>query len=238
MPRDFDYNDATMRRHVKTLKAISKVAIPRAASAGLNGQAFAARKAARELTIPRTMLVRVKRGRLSAPGSVFVNPNRQTQRLQGQIASVGSVAKFMRKQELGGRNPRRPIPSTSAAGQSKGTRPRGRAVRPRHNIFRMRGRLPRRRVPGATRAQRNRAKIEDAKTRGKGHVFLDFGGKSEGIYYVTKRDLKLVWSTRMRPTYVKSNPWLRPASQIALRLGAAFYRKGLRKELARLGARG
>lgn len=218
------------------------VALRYAAREGVNRSAFAARK--------------IWQGEIRAK---LVTRNKFTERsIQVKRASakrniaeieayVGSLADYMKTTELGGvvrgRGKTKPIPTSVAAGQGMGKRPRTRAVRMSNRLSAIALRRPTNR--GKTRAQRTAIAISQAIRAGQSHVYLALP-KVRGIFQIRERkrrrrgsgrkrqaSIRLVWSFSKRRVRVPPHPTLRQTVDRMATVAPPLFKAALLEQLKR-----
>jgi len=219
-----------VERFVRELDRVAKQAVPYAMRNAVNTAAFEHRKGwqreIRDAFILRNKFV------LNSLRVVKATSTRI-----GKIeARLGSVATFMGDQEKGavirGKGRSKPIPTTVAAGQPMGARPRTKAVRRpnwQSSIKLRRGR------PGATRAQQNAIAISMAVKQQRRFVMLELG-KLRGIFRVTGRkrlQVRLIWNLSKRSVRVKPSHTLQSTLAALDRRMPGWYLDALKSQAKR-----
>lgn len=149
-------------------------------------------------------------------------------------STLGSTAPYMRIQEFGGtiRGTRKskPIPTSVAAGQAMGTRPRTKVVRrPMRQASIRLGR----RVRTGSRRQRNAIAIRQAVTTGRKFALLEFE-RGQGIARITGRKrirVRLIWDLSRRSVRVPPHPTLQPTLDVLEPMLPAIHRAAIIKQL-------
>jgi hypothetical protein len=202
MSISIDLSDA--RKLVHELDRFARHAMPFASRNAINTAAFEGRKEwarqiSAKLVLRNTFTVR----------SLRVEKARGL-RIEGMVAVLGSAAPYMGTQESGGtvrgKGKSKPIPTSVAAGQSKGARPRTKQVRKANwlsaiKLVRARGRSK------MTRQQRNAMAIRLASKSGNGSrvALLELDNKKRGLFRVTGRKrltVRMLWNLSHRSVRV------------------------------------
>ena len=191
----------------KTLQKIKAFAYPLAIKNTLNSLAFQSMRSAKK-TIAEDFINRNK----FTERSIRVTPTK-TIKIKEMVASVGSVADYMEKQEGGakisskGKQGLR-IPTGAAAGQAKSF-PRLKPIRKqfRHGQIKLAG--P---INANSRSQFILMSIRVASLRGQSpFVFLPFGGKRTGVYRVKPTGSPPPTRyKRGKKSFSRKNKWGRP----------------------------
>ncbi len=240
----FSVDDRAVKRLELQLQIFANKALPFATRNTINGMAFAAQKQAKE-NIRNDM---VNRNRFSVQ-SVQVRPEKQELNIQRQEATVGSIAPYMKVQELGGVETKGgktgvAIATSYSAGQ-EGKQPRTRLPRKANKLAAIKLRKFKGRIP-KNRKQKTLFKVQEAVLSGNRTVFLDLG-KRQGIFRVVggRRKFKRGWPKGARlkmlhdmtnqSVVIPKNPWLLPATEVSRAMGVTLYRKSLEFQLKRFG---
>jgi hypothetical protein len=129
------------------------------------------------------------------------------------VASVGSVAEYLEKQEFGGTG-KGTIPTPVSSGEGRGARPRKRLVR-RPNRMGSITLAERRRV--ADRRQRNAIAIRAALKSGRKFVFLELE-RRKGLFRLKggKRNpqVDMLWDLSRKSVRIRPNPTLGPTLRL------------------------
>lgn len=198
-----------LERLTRDLRKAASGALPFAARNALNTIAFEGRrvwagKIERQFVLRNKFTVRSTR-------VVKAKLQRDVDRME---AELGSVAPYMRLQEFGGvergRSRSKPVPTTVAAGQGMGVRPRTRPVRRPNRLNAIR--LARSRQRGSNRSQRNVVAVKQAAATGRKFALLDLN-RGKALVMVTGRkrlNVRMVWDLSRRSVRVPASPTLQP----------------------------
>lgn len=224
----FSIDDRDIKKLERRLRALNERGLPFATRETLNKMAFEAQTLGRK-NIAEKMILRNK----YTTQSVRVEMARGSN-INAQQSKMGSIADYMDEQELGGIKQRKSgravgIPTSFAAGQGRGTKPRTRLPR---NSFKM-GMIMLRRGQkrGANRRQQNAINI--ATSLG-GFTYLDLG-RRKGIFKIDKKGNPTMLHDLTRSSVrIPMLRWMYPAvSKVTDRRGE-FYRRALEFQLSRL----
>ena len=220
---------------VSQLETFKKKALPFAARDSLNKQASAGKQIwqgeIQHRFITRNQFTVRSIRKVNVKGGGF-----DIDRMESQ---VGSVAPYMRLQEFGGTQSgagrSHPIPTSVAAGQAEGTRPRTKAVRRpmrQPNI-----RLTRKRSKGRTRAQRNAMAVSRAaRSSGRNRFVLLELQRGKAIAKVTGRKrirVRIIWDLSRTSVRVPASPTLQPALKALEPIAVSIHRASIIKQLRR-----
>jgi hypothetical protein len=231
----FDIDSEQIYQYEKTLKAVADRAIPIAVEKTLEDTGQEGRNQALKI-IPNKMVLRNKHPLLTTRIDKSYSKNKD---INKKKVILGNSQDYMAMQELGGVKKSKgkgvAIPTASASGEGNIARPKKRLPKAA-NLFNQ-VRINRRSVT-ANKKQRNVTKVKQAKANGDKFVYLDTS-KSKGIYRVTgtkkRPKIKMIWDLSRRSYHIKPNPWLLPASKIAVGKQPAMYKARLEYQLRRLG---
>lgn len=202
---------------------LSRAAMEIATRRTLTGLAFEGRKAYKE-NIKKEFVLRNKR---TIQGVRMTEAKRGS--INQQFSVVGHLDDWMRRQEFGGTHiGRKTIPTQRAAGQSRGLRPRTKAVR-RPNYLK--------RIDIDQGYDRIQARMREAAKSGKRFIYADLG-RREGIFKVignTKRmRLDMIYSTGHRGIVTKPRYVLRSAKAEAMTHRNRLFRSAIDFQLQRI----
>jgi hypothetical protein len=198
---------------LRDLRTVREKAIPYAARDACNTAAFETRKTWSE-EIRKSFTTR---NTFTAGAALRVDKARGS-RIDSIVATVGSIADYMPKQESGaiipGRSGHKGIPGPAAAGQAPG----GKRTRPVRSANRMGAIKAFRVAKGATRHQRNAITLAMAKRKGQRFVVLERPHGGKGVFAVQggkrKTTTRLLWDVSKRSVKVKPTPTLGPALKV------------------------
>ena len=228
----FHIDDNDIKKLEKQLMRLSKKSMPKVTGKTLNDVAFQSRSIA-VADLGKTMITRntwTKR-------SLGVNRSFGNV-IHKQQSEMGSTEKYMEKQEFGGINRSRgkhgvTIPTSYAAGQERAN-PRTKAVRKPNRMQSIR--LNQRVRNAKNRRQHNKIAVMHAAKTKQRFVFLELD-RRKGIFKVlgTKKKprVKMVQDMTKKQTRVPARPWLRPATDEAVRMLPGLYAHNLRRELSK-----
>jgi len=227
-----EINSADIKQYESDLKMFAKKAFPFATNATVNRAAFTGRAIAQKI-VQGKMIERNSWTRKS----IQVERSR-TLTVSRQQALLGSFADYMRAQEFGVTlqatgSEGRPIATPAASGEQ--ALPRRKLPRKPNKLRNIQ--LNRGTRPGANRAAKNRvAVLQAASGKGSRYVFLDMGRRS-GIYRVMggkrKPRISKIWDLSRRVVRVPARPWLKPATDKAVKELPRYYRDALLHQLKR-----
>lgn len=220
---------ATIHRDLETF---ARKALPYGVRNALNRSAFEGRKAwvgelQRSFVLRNTFTTRQLRV-VKATGTD----------VRSMAAFLGSLAPFMRTQEFGGTvkgkgGSAEPIPTSVAAGQAMGSRPRTKQVRRPNWLSNIRLKDGRNR--GKSRKQRNAIAVAQAARKGSKFAFVELEER-RGIVRVTGRKrirVRMLWDLSRRAVRVPATPTLqRTLNAIAPKL-PTIHRDALVEQLKR-----
>lgn len=241
----FEVDLRDVKKLEKDLKVLNKRAIPFATRATLNDAAFYTRQESLN-QIRKELVLRNK----------FTEQSIRVDRAVGidikkQKSEVGSIAEYMKDQELGGTKSKEgsrgiPIPTSFAAGQGENTIPRTKLPTRSNKLQTIQLKKRNRRAKNSK--QDLLFKVQDAVKTNNRYLFLKLGQKRKwGIYRVkggspnfksgwpTGAQLKLVYSLGRDNVTIPKKPWLKPNVDKAQAKFPAFYQKALQFQLKRLG---
>ena len=230
----FKIEDTGIRKLEQELRKFKKNALPYATRNTLNRAAFAAQREARDLVQERFIL----RNRFTVQ-SIRVNKTNSLD-VSRQQATVGSIADYMEEQEFGGGRRKRgqhgvPIPTSYAAGQAEGSRPRLRLPRKSHKLTQLRL-SKNRRLANLGRGRRNAAIVRHAVQEGEKFVFLDLG-RRKGIFKIVgskrKPKIKMLYDLSRPNIVIPPRPWLQPSVKKVEPMIPDIYRKSLEFQIKR-----
>ena len=217
----------------KDLKTFAAKAYPFATKSTLNGAAWKARGFAQS-NIKRSFVLRNK----FTEGSVRVDQAR-TLRVSRQEAVVGTIAGYLEAQEHGAVKTRQggvgvPIPTSYAAGQSPGSRPRSRLITRRNKLSNI--------DLGSKRAGKQDVllKVRQAVESNKRVIFhYDSLLRVVGGRRGTKRGwpkgarLRRIYNLSRPSIVIPKSPWMAPAAQETEKLIPGLYLEALRFQARR-----
>lgn len=235
----FNFDDKKVKEFERQLEKMAKRAFPFATRQALNDTAFHALVIGRKI-VDKKMILRNK----WTLKSLGVEKTR-TLDMRRQETVIGSRAEYMERQEFGGvkRTKGRhgvaiPTPDSSGEGTSG---PRRRMPKPSNAMRNIRLRhikTGRGNEPRNMRAGRIVSTAAQERIR---FVFLDLG-RTKGVFRISgskKRPrVRLMASTSKKYVRIQKNPWLWPTAERASKRTVVFYRKALRIQLQRIGAKG
>lgn len=235
----FEADLKDLDRLVKDLKTFRKRALPHAVRNTLTATAFQGRK----LWVNEIESSFVTRNKFTTR-SLRVEKAKLNSNIATMSSTLGSVAPYMGLQETGGteqgKGASKPIPTASAAGQAKGTRPRTKVVRKRNRLGAIQ--ITKRRVTGG-RKQRTAIAISMAATGGSGSRFAVIEtNRGKGIFRVTGRKrgraprfkgvrIRMVWDLSKRSVPVPRHPTLQRTLTDLERLTPSIARKAIIDQL-------
>lgn len=227
MPTGMD--DRELRGYVKLLGRLRKKDVPHATRNHLNRMAFTAQKFAKG-NIRGQMTLRNR----------FVERSVQVRKARGmnvrtQISFVGSPLELLATQEFSGSKDRPTLPTTVASGEGKGVRPRRKL--PRRSwasrnieIHAQRGKRAR------SQKQRNAIAIAVARKRKDKFAYLKTA-KMEGLFRITKTQVRAVAVFWQTPVDIPANPWLGPAGEAMRPRAPGIWKAEFVRQLRRSGVR-
>lgn len=226
----FDSDLDDLDRLIKDLEIFARRAIPFAARNGLNEIAFVGRK----LWVTRIQAEFINRNTFTTRQVRVVKAKGGSKSLDSMEAVLGHLQPYMLTQEVGGtvrgKGASKPIPTSVAAGQAMGTRPRTKVVRKPMRLPSIRlGR----RVRGGSRRQRNATTISQAVASGRKFVLLDTE-RGKGIARVTGRKritVRLIWDLSRPSVRVPPTPTLARTVSLLEPLMPAIHRKAVIDQL-------
>ena len=225
-------NDTQIRKYERDLKTFAERAYPFATRQTINSAAFKAQGKAKE-NVRNDMVLRNR----YTEQSIRVN-KAGTLNVARQIATVGSIADYLERQEFGGTKHSQgsgnvAIATSYSAGQ-KGQRPRTKL--PVRTNRMMSIQLQKRRKVGKNKRQQNLIAVREAATSGRKFLYLDTG-RRKGIYRVTggkrKPKIKMVQDLTRSSVVIPKNPWLAPAVRDTEQYMPSIYVEALRFQLQR-----
>lgn len=225
----FRVNTREIRLFERALGVLRKRGVPFAVRDAINQQAFTAQKLWRRKMSAEFIL----RNRWTQ-GSVRVK-KAHTLKISRMESRVGSLADYMKESELGGvtRGGKTSIPSSSAAGQAKGSKPRMRLVRGANKIAAITLKRPRHR----NRKVRNLISIRRARKTSKRHVFLELSS-SRGIFKVgggkKNPTIRMHWDLSGKGVRTPATPTLGPTVLRVKRRSERFYELAFKKQVRRI----
>ena len=212
----------------KDLGVFARKAMPFATRQTLTGTAFKAREHAQNEIQSRFQI----RSRTYLPKSVAVTQARGLD-VSRQFAAVGSIRDVGLKLESGETQDRASVPTPYSSGESRGARPRKRAVR-RPNRWnrvrpaRQRGSGPQARIrtikAAASRPASQRFAVIDTR-RGRALVKLVGGKRNSRV--------EVVQGLPTSPVRTPAQPWLKPAVLKAQKDSPAIYLKAMQYQARR-----
>lgn len=241
----FSIENRGIKKLEDDLNEFAKKALPFATRKTLNDAAFQAQAIARAdtkegLTLRNNFTTR----------SIQVEQAR-TLNIRNQESVIGSTEEYMEDQEFGGRTKhagqhQTVLPTSYAAGQAEGARPRTRLPRKPNKLSNIRLRKGRQMPKGASRRQKAFLTALFAAQDNHKVVFIEGGeGGRSAIYRVWGRNkkkgrftgvkLRMLYSLRRGSTQIPKRPWLKPAFDETVRMVPAFYADALRFQLRRRG---
>ncbi len=221
-----------IRKLVRDLETFASKALPFAVRESLNRSALAAKNVWGE-EIRRTLIVR----------NAWTLGSLRVQRVSGgldprrMVSVVGSLAPYMRTQELGGTKRKHgkhgvAIPTKVASGEGRGGGPRQRLVRAPNRL----GAIQLQARTGTSRKQRNAVAIRKAVKGGRRFVFLELE-KTQGLFRLSggKRNpkLDLLWETKRAAVAIPPHRTLGPALERLQPHLPAIHLGALREQAAR-----
>jgi len=236
--------DTTDIQHLENaLHLLTDRAVPYAVKKTLDGIAWTARKEAQGL-IKNDFVNRNK----WTQGSIRVNPS-TLGRVDDMQSSFGSTQEYMRTQEKGGL--KRPlsgnkvsIPTTRAAGQGRGKRPRTRNVLTRNKMKAIGLRKPAYR--SSNTKQEVMVRINQAIQDGSRRAYLEFSNGTKGIFAIvggnlTNRGwaegarLEMLHDMSRASVRIPRHRWMRPSADAARRDASVMreYRRALSFQIQR-----
>lgn len=148
-------------------------------------------------------------------------------------SEAGSLQEYLATQEFGGTKKKPILPTTSASGEGRTSRPRKRLPRPSLRMQRIN--LAKRGVgKSGTDRQRIASGIREAKARGEKFIFIG-SAKRKAIYRIDKNKLTMLYNLDRKDARIPKNAWLEPAADKARRGIPLVYRGQLRAQLRRQG---
>lgn len=230
-----DVNLSQIGKLAQRFEQLGERAIPFAMRNTLNAVAFDARGEWVK-RIKRTMTLRNR----------YTERSIRVQKVTRQVvdemqSSVGSLLDYMEKQEQGGQESAKgkhgvPIPTSSAAGQAKKTRPRTKLVRPRNYLKAIQL------VRGlrGSRKQRNAIAIRLARKNAGGVVFLNLG-KRRGLFSVPsgpRAKPRMLYDLSHKVVRVRAHPTLEPTVRSVGPRILLHAERAIAYELQRVAAKG
>tara|TARA_R110002153_G_C13332612_1_gene498560 strand:- start:1969 stop:2682 length:714 start_codon:yes stop_codon:yes gene_type:complete len=216
------------------LKTFAEKAYPFATRNTINTAAFATQKAAKE-NIRNSMTLRNK----FTERSIKVVPDKRNLDVDKQVATVGSTAPYMAKQEYGDTETSSgkegvAIATSYAAGQ-QGQKPRTRLPRKPNLLQNIR--LSKRKSGRAgNKMQANLIAVKHAAESGNRYVFLDLR-RGAGIFKVVggkKRPrIKMLYDLSRKTVVIPKNPWMSPAVETTEPKILGYYKDSLEFQLKR-----
>ena len=232
----FSINDKETKQLERDLGRLRDRAFPFATLSTLNQTAFSAQRGYKK-EIRKDLVTRNK----FTEQSIRVNTAKGLN-IRRQMSVVGSTAPYMEDQEFGGVKATRgsqgvPIPSLFASGEGRGSQKAKRLPRKPNKLRNIS--LKHKRTKSKNRKQANLIKIKTAIATGNRTIFLDFGGRSKGIYRVvggrkgatSGARLEMLWGMERTSVRIPKQPLLRPAYLKASRQMGRVYRSSLRYQI-------
>ena len=214
------------------LELMANKSIRYATKRALDATAWDARKNAQELISTDF----INRNKWTA-GSIRVTASRI-----GPIASMesafGSTQEYMRTQEKGGiKKPssgsKLPIPTSRAAGQGRGKKPRTKLVKRANKMAAIK--LKQRAVMGLPVKQQWGAVVQFARRHGHRFAYLPRTGGRFGIHELRGNKVDLLWDLSQPSARIPKHRWMRPSADKTRRSNVTLeaYRKALSFQIHR-----
>lgn len=164
----------------------------------------------------------------------------RTQKLAEMESRVGSVLPYMATQEEGGQETAKgkhgvAIPTSSAAGQARKTRPRTRTVRPKNYLEA----IHLAKGVGGSRQRRNAVAIKLARERTNGVAFLDLG-RRKGLFAISsskRAKPRMLYDLSRKTTRLRPHRTLEPTVRTVSPRVLLHAERAISYELARLAAK-
>lgn len=214
------------------LEIMAKRSFPYATKRALDATAWDARKNAQEL-IAADFINRNK----WTGGSVRVTPARIGP-LSSMQSAFGSTQEYMRTQEKGGiKKPssgsKLPIPTSRAAGQGRGKKPRTKLVKRANKMAAIK--LKQRSVMGLPVKQQWGSVLQFARRHGHRFAYLPRTGDRFGIHEIKGNKVDLIWDLSQPSARIPRHRWMRPSADKTRRSSVTMdaYRKALRFQIDR-----
>lgn len=219
----------------KRFDQLGERAIPFAMRNTLNAVAFDARSE----WIKRIKRSMTLRNRYTEKSVRVERVSRQV--IEHMESRVGSGLEYMAKQEEGGQERAKgkhgvPIPTSSAAGQARKTRPRTKLVRQKNYL----SAIHLRRGLTGSRKQRNAAAIRLARKNAGGVVYLDLG-KRKGLFSVPsgpRAKPRMLYDLSSKTVRVRARPTLEPTVRTVGPRILLHAERAIAFELQRVAAKG
>jgi hypothetical protein len=230
------FDDKGLKKFNQRLQIASKRAMPFAVKSAIDGLAFEARREWQN-EIDEKFVQRNKFTR----SSIRVEKSSGLD-VEKMNSKVGSIAKYMDEQELGGIKKAKGkhgvvIATSYSSGEGENATVRRKLPRAMNTMKRIQ--LKNRKAGALSRVQRNVIAVNQAIKNNDKYVFIDTGRK-KFIARVVKKgrkgaSIKMVHDMTKKTVKIKKNPTMKPAVARAERKLPQLYKKSLQFQLKRLG---